>query len=434
MKYALIPLLACLAGPFHLTALPANDEPVLSETQQAIAKVVPSYVRILGGSGVVISHEGRMLTNHHVIQQMYDQGERVFPVVINNRPYQADLLGIVARGDLALLQIQLADGETLPYAELADSDQLKVGQTVIAIGNPFSTMGRTGDPSVSTGIISLLHKNAGGYSSAIITDAAVNPGNSGGPLLTKDGKLAGINGQIRSRTGARANTGIGLAIPANQIARFLPELEKANGENVLHGFLRGVRFDTEEADGLFNGAEISSVVENSNAAAAGLQAGDRIVEAGGLPIHNSVRLRGLLRSYPEGAEVAISYIRGDDTKTTTATLAPLQLGALGIVLEEPEGADAIRAFQRQVRLNPNALIPVVVKEVNEDMPVAESGLQPGDIILKMGDTEIRNIRFYNFAWRRLAAEEAFFAGDQIDVLVQREEEQIAITVTLGQRP
>ena len=125
--------------------------------------------------------------------------------------------------------------------------------------------------------------NAGSYSAAIVTDTPVNPGNSGGPLLTEDGKLAGINGQIRSRTGARANTGIGLAIPANQIARFLPQMESANGENVLHGFLPGLKIDDKEADGLFNGAEISEVVAGTNADEAGLQAGDRIVAADGAP-------------------------------------------------------------------------------------------------------------------------------------------------------
>ena len=210
-----------------------------------------------------------------------------------------------------------------------------------------------------------------GYSSAIITDAAVNPGNSGGPLLTTDGKLAGINGQIRSRTGARANTGIGLAIPANQIKRFLPLLETAEAGNVLHGFLKGIRFDTEEQDGLFNGAEVSAVRSASNADAAGLKAGDRIIAADGLPVHNSVRLTGLLRSYPEGAEVSLTYIRDGVEQRTTATLAPLQLGALGITLEQPEDEEDVRDFQRQMRMNPNAIIPVVIKELNNDMPVAK---------------------------------------------------------------
>ena len=109
-----------------------------------------------------------------------------------------------------------------PHAELADSDQLSVGLDRHRHWQPLLNHGANRRPNGDHGVISLLHKNAGGYSSAIITDAAVNPGNSGGPLLTTDGKLAGINGQIRSRTGARANTGIGLAIPANQIKRFLP--------------------------------------------------------------------------------------------------------------------------------------------------------------------------------------------------------------------
>ena len=164
MKRLIPCLLTCLLVATSLTDAVAaeNEKPALSATQQAIAKVVPSFVRILGGSGVVISPSGRMLTNHHVIEEAYDQGRRDFPVIINNQPFQAQLLGIDTRGDIALLQIQLPDGATLPHAELADSDQLSVGQTVIAIGNPFSTMERTGDPTVTMGVISLLHKNAGG--------------------------------------------------------------------------------------------------------------------------------------------------------------------------------------------------------------------------------------------------------------------------------
>ena len=124
--------------------------------------------------------------------------QRDIDVRVGEKFYKARILGTDPRGDITLLRIALVADEELPFVPFADSDRLRVGEQVIALGNPFAAMQVSGDPTVTVGIISLLHWFQGGYSDAIMTDAPINPGNSGGPLLTMHGALAGINGQIRS--------------------------------------------------------------------------------------------------------------------------------------------------------------------------------------------------------------------------------------------
>ena len=249
-----------------------------------------------GGSGVVIAESGLMLTIHHVIDSFYRRtlkkrkpADRMMRVRVSDVFRDAYILGTDPRDDITLMQIVAQVDEVFLSVPLADSDALQVGQEVFAIGNPFSTMQINGDPTVTTGVISLLHWFQQGYSDAIMTDAPINPGNSGGPLLTIDGQLAGINGQIRTKIGNRSNTGIGLAISANQIARFIPLLQEADGGVILHGSLRGVRFDLAEDDGLRNGAEVLEVIADSAADRAGLLAGDRIVSVAGLPVNDAQR-------------------------------------------------------------------------------------------------------------------------------------------------
>ena len=164
-------LLACCAS-LALSAGEAADEIVLRQLAERLAR---AYVFIGGGSGVLISADGLMLTNHHVAG-----ASRRWQVRVGTQLYQADVLGSDPRGDIMLLQLRAA--RDLPFIAFADSDALVVGQRVIALGNPFGTAEATGEPTVTTGIISALHRFQGSYSDAIQTDAPINPGNSGGPL------------------------------------------------------------------------------------------------------------------------------------------------------------------------------------------------------------------------------------------------------------
>lgn len=401
----------------------------------AIAAVVPSYVMIAGGSGVVISSDGLMLTNHHVIEAGYRRGGRSFKVRVGTRFHDAAVLGTDPRGDIALLRIQVPAGESLPAVECADSDALVVGQPVIAVGNPYGAMQVIGDPSVTTGIISLLHRNNGTYSDAIQTDAPVNPGNSGGPLLTLDGRLAGINGQIQSKTGARANTGIGLAIPANQIRRFLPLLEKAGGGVVLHGHLRGLTFDQEELDGVKNGAEITVVRDGSAAAKAGLATSDRIVAIDGMAVPNVFRLHGIVGTYPADSEVELTYIRRGKESRTRARLQAIDPGVLGLNVEQPKDAAALRKLLQELQKDRQAPRPVVVAAAPDDSPAGKAGIRTGDRIVALGGKPVPNILHYNAVQRALLQEERFFAGDEVEVVVKRgsgtNEEELRMAVTLG---
>jgi S1-C subfamily serine protease len=154
------------------------------------------------------------------------------------------------------------------------------------------------------GTISALHRFQGNYSDAIQTDSAINPGNSGGPLLTLDGKLIGITGQIMSRFGSKSNTGIGYAIPVDQILRFYPLLKQAGGKYVYHGMLPdGLTFTGRLEDS--QAAVAAHIAAGSDAERAGFRAGDRIVSVDGKPVYNHARLLGIVRSYPENSELEI---------------------------------------------------------------------------------------------------------------------------------
>ncbi len=275
----LMALVLCLP----LTADKATDQPpenqralktalaIQAQLTKLVAKVRPAYVMIGGGSGVLISPDGFMLTNHHVA------GSRKQWTVLlpDRRRFTADMVGTDPRGDLSLLKLRKA--KNLPCVPLGDSDKVRPGQWCIAIGNPWMVGRADGQPSVSLGIVSATHVYRGNYTDAIQTDAPINPGNSGGPLITMAGKLIGINGQVAVRFGTdRINSGIGFAIPSNQIKNFLAKMKSAKGGQVDHGVLAGVGIDSTYRGG--TGARVMRVEPNSSAHAAGLRKGDRIIE------------------------------------------------------------------------------------------------------------------------------------------------------------
>ena len=403
--------IACLAAA-DLTAAPsAVAAEALREQRylvEAVSNAVRAFAFVGGGSGVVISPDGLLLSNHHVTES-----SKRCQVRIGGRFYSATVIGNDPRGDISLLQIHQATN--LPWVAFADTDHLTVGQPVLAVGNAFATAEMFGDPTVTVGIISALHVFVGGYSDAIQTDAPVNPGNSGGPLLTMDGKLAGINGQIETRFNQRANTGIGLAIPANQIARFLPALRAANGGNVNHGFIRGLTGNLKEEDQHQNGAEIKAVRPGSTAEKAGLKAGDRIVMLNQYRLLNYSRFLGFLGTYPAKAEVSLVYQRGAETKTARVTLDTFAPGSLGVKFQ------AARSLAQ----------PAVVERVYPGLAGERAGLKAGDTIIKYDGKPVASLMELTFH----IAEADHQVDDVVKVVVERkngrEVEEKEFTVTLS---
>src|SRR3954453_11788859 len=261
------------------------------------------------GSGFVIDDAGHVVTNEHVVENGYSFRVRFGE---NGDPIPAKLLGADQSNDLALLKVDpsKAGGELSPV-QLGESDNLKPGEPTIAIGSPFGLEG-----TVTSGIVSALNRtiqapNGFSISGAIQTDAAINPGNSGGPLLNSRGQVIGVNSQIASQSGS--NSGVGFAIPVDQVKRVIPFLEK--GEKVPHAFL-GVR----SGDAPTGGAVVGTVSSGGPADKGGLREGDRVVSIGGQPVRSADDLSGAVDDHKPGEKVDIVVERGGERRTLTVTL------------------------------------------------------------------------------------------------------------------
>jgi S1-C subfamily serine protease len=323
-------------------------------------KVRPAFVFIAGGSGVVIRPDGLMLTNDHVIEN-----HRRFDVRLGDgRSFKAKVVGRDVVGDLAALQLDLPAGETVPHLPLGDSEALRVGDEAIAVGNPFALGVLDQAPTFTVGIISAVHHTQGSYTECIVTDAELNPGNSGGPLINMAGEVVGINGQISTRYGLRSNTGLGFAISSRQVAMWLPLLEQAAGGEVKHARLAGVEFESRDRETAAS-VTVKDVAEGSLAAEAGFLTGDAIVAIDDAPVANGHRFAGLLGIYPEGSRAAFRVRRGGEEVTLEAVLTAPQRCRTGIDLERPRGGD---------------LLPVV-EAVEPGSSAEVAGLKPGDVIV-----------------------------------------------------
>ena len=354
-------LWSCLgAGMIGVGAAAAFAADDSADLAAICVKARPAFVFIAGGSGVVIRPDGLMLTNDHVIEN-----RRRFDVRLGDgRSFKAKVVGRDAVGDLAALQLDLPAGETVPHLPLGDSEALRVGDEAIAVGNPFALGVLDQAPTFTVGIISAVHHTQGSYTECIVTDAELNPGNSGGPLINMAGEVVGINGQISTRYGLRSNTGLGFAISARQIAMWLPLLERAAGGEVKHARLAGVEFESRDRETVAS-VTVKDVAEGTLAAEAGFRAGDTIVAIDDAPVANGHRCAGLLGIYPEGSRAAFRVRRGGEEVTLEAVLTAPQRCRTGIDLERPRGGD---------------LLPVV--EVVEPGSSAEvAGLKPGDVIV-----------------------------------------------------
>ena len=234
-------ILLVLAASAVAAASPAPAAPatrpvarvVRSPLARAVDRAAGAYMFIGGGSGVAIRPDGCVITNAHVVQ-----GSKKWRIRSGTgKAYTADVVGRAPMTDLALLKIR---GKDLPpHLPLGDSDRLRPGQPVVAVGNPFGLGNVDGIPAVSVGSVSALGVDRPHARDCVVTDAAINPGNSGGPLMTTDGRFVGVNGQVATRFGVRANTGVGFAISSNQVRRYLPALQAAGGGEVAPGAVAG---------------------------------------------------------------------------------------------------------------------------------------------------------------------------------------------------
>ncbi len=348
---------AAMIGVGAAAAFAADDS---ADLAAICVKVRPAFVFIAGGSGVVIRPDGLMLTNDHVIEN-----RRRFDVRLGDgRSFKAKVVGRDAVGDLAALQLDLPAGETVPHLPLGDSEALRVGDEAVAVGNPFALGVLDQAPTFTVGIISAVHHTQGSYTECIVTDAELNPGNSGGPLINMAGEVVGINGQISTRYGLRSNTGLGFAISSRQVAMWLPLLEQAAGGEVKHARLTGVEFESRDRETAAS-VTVKDVAEGSPAAEAGFLAGDAIVAIDDAPVANGHRFAGLLGIYPEGSRAMFRVRRGVEEVTLEAVLTAPQRCRTGIDLERPRGGD---------------LLPVV-EAVEEGSSAEVAGLKPGDVIV-----------------------------------------------------
>ncbi len=361
-------LAVCLSGLWAQSPEETRAAELEALVESVAAEVTPAFVFIGGGSGVLISPDGYMLTNHHVAGSQ----SRWNVYLTGGRQYSARVVGQDSYGDICLLKLE--DAEDLPYVELGNSDALMAGEYVFAVGNPFALGNQDFQPTVTLGVVSAIHIFFANYTDAIQTDTSINPGNSGGPLFTLEGKLVGINGMISARFGERVNSGVGFAIPSAQIERFLPDLRAAEGDEVRHGTIDGLTLSEQSTGG--RGAIVANVRRRSAADNAGFQKGDRLVSIEQYAIPNEARARGFILAWPAGSEVNLLVDREGVEHELTVTLGgrgqrsprPAARVRLGVYLAEGDG--------------------VRVERVVEDSVADSSGVLPGDSILAVDGTEI----------------------------------------------
>ena len=340
------------------------------------------------GSGFIISKDGYIFTNYHVI----DKAEEILVKLSDEKEFEAKVIGRDKNTDIALLKIEPEN--SLPVVTLGVSEDLRVGDWVVAIGNPFGL-----SQTVTAGIVSAKGRviGAGPYDNFIQTDASINPGNSGGPLFNLDGKVVGINTAIIAR-----GQGIGFAIPIDMAKQILPQL-KTEGK-VVRGWLGvSVQSITEEIANNLNlktreGALVSDVYEDDPADKAGIKTGDVIVEIDGKKIKDTHELLRAVAAIPVDKKITVKVLRNGDTKkfvvkvterTEEKTLAKAKKGDeyFGMTVQEitPEIAE---------HLGLPGTTGVIVAEVKADGPAKEAGIQENDIVLQVNKTRISDLESY----------------------------------------
>nr|WP_238985002.1 DegQ family serine endoprotease [Candidatus Glomeribacter gigasporarum] len=386
--------------------MPRSPQPD-SRNRRAPRDAPPPVERPRGiGSGFILSSDGDVMTNAHVVED----ADTIYVTLPDKREFKAKLIGADKPTDVALLKINASQ---LPTVKIGASSRVRVGEWVVAIGSPFGL-----ESTVTAGIVSAKGRNTGDYLPFIQTDVAINPGNSGGPLINLQGEVIGINSQIYSRTGSFA--GISFSIPIDEAMSVVEQLKRTG--KVVRGrigvYIGPVTQEVATSLGLprAQGALVSSVELGGPAERAGLQAGDIILSFNGQAIESATDLPRLVGQMKPGARATMTVWRKGKqqrfaiaidelaSKSARASRAPESSyeNALGLTVSD------IPAEQRgALKLTQGVRVEAV------DGPAARAGIQRGDIVLRVGDTDIRNARQFESIVRALES------NKMVAVLIRR---------------
>jgi len=377
------------------------------------------------GSGVIVDSSGICLTNAHVVERATE----IEVVTAEGKKHKAKVVGLDRRTDLAVLRLQ--GGGPYPSAVLGDSDKVKVGDWVLAIGSPFGLQ-----QTVTAGIISAKGRSiepGNPFSDFIQTDAAINPGNSGGPLVNMSAEVIGINSAILSRSGG--NVGIGFSIPSNMAKRIYTELA-AKGK-ITRGWL-GVSIQplTPELAKSFGlkepkGVLVADVVKDSPADRAGLTSGDILTEFDGKKVDAPQDLQKIVAVTTPGKGVPIKVWRDKGEKsleikigeTPEETAQATEPGGKSKSLLGLDARPLTAEIARQLNLRTTE--GVVVARVDEDSPAAEAGLQRGDVIREVNRQRVRSMQDFERATQGLKG------GDRVTVLLQRGPQSLYVAFSVA---
>jgi len=343
------------------------------------------------GSGFIVSEDGYVLTNNHVVEN----ADKLVVKLADRREFEAKVVGTDPETDVAVLKI---DGSDFPIAELGDSDAIAVGHFILAIGNPFGL-----DRTVSVGIVSAKGRSGVGiteYEDFIQTDAAINMGNSGGPIINMDGQVVGMSTAIFSRSGG--SVGIGFAIPIN-MARSVMNAIIEQG-HVTRGWL-GVSIQDltpplAEALGLnrSTGALVTEVLEDTPAAEAGLKRDDLITAVDGKPVTSASQLRNTIASEPPESEVEVTILRDGVEKTITVVLGtkPVETASAQAQVSRELGfevSDLTDELRQRFGIEDEK--GVLVVSVDEGSKAYERGLRPGAVIIEVNRQPVANVEEFD---------------------------------------
>lgn len=348
------------------------------------------------GSGFIISEDGYILTNNHVV----GEADKIVVTLRDGKEHQAKLVGTDPGSDVALIKI---DAEKLPTIELGDSDALEIGEWVIAVGSPFGLQA-----TVTVGVVSAKSRGVGitQYEDFIQTDAAINPGNSGGPLLNVDGKAVGINTAIFSQSGGYM--GIGFAIPVNMAKSILNQLKETG--KVTRGYLgiimhpEKISSDLAEAFGLksTNGVLITEVVPDSPAEKAGLERRDVIIKMNDQNVEDWQSFRNAIAMLKPGTRIDLTVVRDGKQKKATVEIGALdeselamggassRVNKLGVQVQELTEELAQRFGYGRAK-------GVIVTEVAQDSPADRAGITPGILIMSVNRRDVTTVEEFNKA-------------------------------------
>lgn len=378
------------------------------------------------GSGFLINKDGYVVTNNHVV----DKADEIKVILQDKNEYPAVVVGKDPKTDLALIKIQTQ--KPLPVVPLGNSDQMKVGDIVVAIGNPFGLSHTT-----TQGIISAKERSIGfgNYDDFIQTDASINPGNSGGPLLNIYGEVIGINSAIIASA-----QGIGFAIPVNLAKDILLKLK--NTGSVERGFLgvmvQPITQDHAKVLKLKNkeGALVSDVVKNGPGAKAGLKAGDVIIEFNGKPIKDMHQLPLFVANAPVGKPAKVVFVRNGKLQTLMVTLEVLKDD------KEDQRATFEKTSQKDILgFGVQTLTPslaktlgleetqkgVVIQDIDSSSVAYEKEIRPGDVVVEINQRSIVTIEDYDQVVKKIRPK------DSVLLLIKRRDASMYVAFTLGEK-